>query len=135
MFARVAPASASGTGIAVFLVPAEAAGITVGAKDAKMGQDGSRTADVTFSHVRVGPEALVGGDGEVGYRAAMTSLARGRIHMAGLAVGPAQRALDESVAYAAIGHPGRHTHRELPTRAGDDRRPADRCARRPRARP
>ena len=66
-----------------------------------MGQEGSRTADVTFSHVRVGPEALVGGDGEVGYRAAMTSLARGRITMAGLAVGSAQRALDESVAYAA----------------------------------
>ncbi|MGK4598354.1 acyl-CoA dehydrogenase family protein [Amycolatopsis sp. w19] len=89
------------TGIAVFLVPADAPGITVGAKDAKMGQEGSRTADVTFSQVRVGPEALVGGDGEVGYKAAMTSLARGRIHMAGLAVGTAQRALDESVTYAA----------------------------------
>ncbi|WP_394361907.1 acyl-CoA dehydrogenase family protein [Amycolatopsis sp. SB7-3] len=89
------------TGIAVFLVPADAPGITVGAKDAKMGQEGSRTADVTFSQVRVGPEALVGGDGDVGYKAAMTSLARGRIHMAGLAVGTAQRALDESVAYAA----------------------------------
>ena len=31
----------------------------------------------------------------------MTSLARGRVHMAALAVGTAQRALDESVAYAA----------------------------------
>ncbi|MGY6653557.1 acyl-CoA dehydrogenase family protein [Amycolatopsis sp. TRM77291] len=94
------------TGIAVFLVPADAPGITVGAKDAKMGQEGSRTADVTFSQVRVGPEALVGGDGEVGYKAAMTSLARGRIHMAGLAVGTAQRALDESVAYAATATQG-----------------------------
>jgi acyl-CoA dehydrogenase len=87
--------------IAVFLVPADAPGIEVGPKDAKMGQEGSRTADVTFSRVRVGPEALVGADAEAGYRAAMTSLARGRIHMAGLAVGCAQRALDESVAYAA----------------------------------
>ncbi|WP_410583715.1 acyl-CoA dehydrogenase family protein [Amycolatopsis sp. lyj-108] len=95
-----------GTGIAVFLVPADAPGITVGAKDAKMGQEGSRTADVTFSQVRVGPEALVGGDGEVGYKAAMTSLARGRIHMAGLAVGAAQRALDESVSYAATATQG-----------------------------
>jgi len=100
VFARI------GTGIAVFLVPADAPGITVGAKDAKMGQEGSRTADVTFSQVRVGPEALVGGDGEVGYKAAMTSLARGRIHMAGLAVGTAQRALDESVAYAATATQG-----------------------------
>jgi acyl-CoA dehydrogenase len=71
-----------------------------------MGQEGSRTADVTFTNVRVGPEALVGGDGEVGYRAAMTSLARGRIHIAGLAVGCAQRALDESVAYAATATQG-----------------------------
>lgn len=95
-----------GTEIAVFLVPADAPGITVGPKDAKMGQEGSRTADVTFSQVRVGPEALVGGDAEVGYKAAMTSLARGRIHMAGLAVGTAQRALDESVAYAATATQG-----------------------------
>ncbi|MER6667089.1 acyl-CoA dehydrogenase family protein [Amycolatopsis japonica] len=94
------------TGIAVFLVPADAPGITVGPKDAKMGQEGSRTADVTFSQVRIGHEALVGGDGEVGYKAAMTSLARGRIHMAGLAVGTAQRALDESVAYAATATQG-----------------------------
>ena len=31
----------------------------------------------------------------------MTSLARGRVHIAAVAVGAAQRALDESVAYAA----------------------------------
>ncbi len=31
----------------------------------------------------------------------MTSLARGRIHIAALSVGTAQRALDESVSYAA----------------------------------
>ena len=106
VFARTAPASAENTGIAVFLVPADAPGIEVGPKDAKMGQEGSRTADVTFSEVKVGPEALVGGDGDVGYRAAMTALARGRIHMAGLAVGAAQRALDESVSYAATATQG-----------------------------
>ncbi|MEV6899931.1 acyl-CoA dehydrogenase family protein [Amycolatopsis sp. NPDC051372] len=106
VFARTRPASESGTGIAVFLVPADAPGITVGPKDAKMGQEGSRTAEVTFTGVRVGPEALVGGDGEVGYKAAMTSLARGRVHMAGLAVGAAQRALDESVSYAATATQG-----------------------------
>ena len=66
-----------------------------------MGQEGSRTAEVTFTDVRVGADALVGGDESTGYRAAMTSLARGRIHIAALSVGSAQRALDESVAYAA----------------------------------
>jgi acyl-CoA dehydrogenase len=106
VFARTRPASESGTGIAVFLVPGDAPGVEVGAKDAKMGQEGSRTAEVAFTGVRVGPEALVGGDGEVGYQAAMTSLARGRVHMAGLAVGQAQRALDESVTYAATATQG-----------------------------
>src|SRR5450631_2568354 len=68
VFARTEPAPSSGPGIAVFLVPASTPGIEVGAKDAKMGQEGSRTADVTFTQVRVGPAALVSGSGEVGYR-------------------------------------------------------------------
>ena len=101
VFARTRPADESGTGIAVFLVPAAAAGLQVGPKDHKMGQEGAWTADVTFSQVRVPASALVGGDEDAGYRAAMTSLARGRVHIAALAVGTAQRALDESVAYAA----------------------------------
>jgi acyl-CoA dehydrogenase len=101
VFARTRPADASGTGIAVFLVPADAAGVEVGAKDRKMGQEGAWTSDVHFSDVRVPASALVGGDVDAGYRAAMTSLARGRVHIAALAVGTAQRALDESVAYAA----------------------------------
>jgi acyl-CoA dehydrogenase len=66
-----------------------------------MGQQGSSTADVTFTDVKVGAESLVGGNGDIGYKAAMTSLARGRVHIAALAVGQAQRALDESVAHAA----------------------------------
>lgn len=101
VFARMQPPPEHRNGIAVFLVPADAEGVSVGPKDLKMGQEGSGTADVFFEGVRVGPEALVGGSGEAGYRAAMTSLARGRIHVAALSVGTAQRALDESVAYAA----------------------------------
>jgi acyl-CoA dehydrogenase len=101
VFARTRPADESGTGIAVFLVPADAPGVDVGPKDRKMGQEGALTSDVSFSDVRVPADALVGGDVDAGYRAAMTSLARGRVHMAALAVGTAQRALDESVGYAA----------------------------------
>ncbi len=101
VFARTRPADDNGAGIAVFLVPADAPGVEVGAKDAKMGQEGAWTSDVYFTDVRVGPESLIGGSEDIGYRAALTSLARGRIHIAALAVGTAQRALDESVAYAA----------------------------------
>ena len=106
VFARTRPADAEGAGIAVFLVPADTAGVEVGVKDAKMGQEGAWTADVYFTDVRVGPEALIGGSEDIGYRAALTSLARGRIHIAALAVGAAQRALDESVTFAATATQG-----------------------------
>ncbi len=106
VFARTRPADDKGAGIAVFLVSADATGIAVGAKDAKMGQEGAWTADVSFTDVRVPDSALVGGSEDIGYRAALTSLARGRIHIAALAVGAAQRALDESVAYAATATQG-----------------------------
>ena len=106
VFARTRPADDQGPGIAVFLVPADSAGVEIGAKDAKMGQEGAWTADVSFNDVRVGADALVGGSEDVGYRAAMTSLARGRVHIAALAVGAAARALDESVSYAATATQG-----------------------------
>ncbi|MEU3628463.1 acyl-CoA dehydrogenase [Amycolatopsis coloradensis] len=106
VFARTRPADASGTGIAVFLVPADTPGVEVAAKDKKMGQEGAWTANVSFTGVRVPNSSLVGGDEDAGYRAAMTSLARGRVHIAALAVGTAQRALDESVAHAATATQG-----------------------------
>ncbi|MDA3624060.1 acyl-CoA dehydrogenase family protein [Saccharopolyspora sp. WRP15-2] len=106
VFARTRPADDTGPGIAVFLVPADTPGLEVGTKDKKMGQEGAWTADVTFTDVRVPAEALVGGNEDDGYRAAMTSLARGRVHIAALAVGSAQRALDESVVYAATATQG-----------------------------
>ncbi|QZT63972.1 acyl-CoA dehydrogenase family protein [Mycolicibacterium austroafricanum] len=105
-FARSRPADDKGAGIAVFLVPADTPGVEVGAKDKKMGQEGAWTADVNFTDVRVPAAALVGGSEDIGYRAAMTSLARGRVHIAALAVGAAQRALDESVTYAATATQG-----------------------------
>jgi acyl-CoA dehydrogenase len=106
VFARTRPADSDGPGIAVFLVPADAPGVEVGAKDAKMGQEGAWTADVNFDEVRLPDAAVVGGDADNGYRAALTSLARGRVHIAALAVGTAQRALDESVTYAATATQG-----------------------------
>ncbi|OBF59116.1 acyl-CoA dehydrogenase family protein [Mycolicibacterium monacense] len=106
VFARTRPADDRGAGIAVFLVPADADGVEVGAKDAKMGQEGAWTADVNFTDVRVPASALVGGSEDIGYRAALITLARGRVHIAALAAGAAQRALDESVAYAATATQG-----------------------------
>ncbi|MFT4201543.1 acyl-CoA dehydrogenase family protein [Gordonia sp. (in: high G+C Gram-positive bacteria)] len=101
-FARTRPADANGPGIAVFLVPADTEGLTVAPHDAKMGQQGAWTSNVAYSGVRVPDSAVVGGDVDTGYRAAMISLARGRVHIAALAVGSAQRALDESLRHVAV---------------------------------
>jgi len=106
VFARTRAAGDQGPGIAVFLVPADAPGVEVGVKDAKMGQEGAWTSDVSFTDVRLDDTALIGGNEDIGYRAAMISLARGRVHIAAIAVGAAQRALDESVAYAATATQG-----------------------------
>ena len=105
-FARTRPTDADGPGIAVFLVPADTPGVSVDDHDRKMGQEGAWTADVHFDGVRVPASALVGGSVDVGYRAAMISLARGRVHIAALAVGSAQRALDESLRHAATATQG-----------------------------
>src|SRR5699024_8886751 len=126
VFARTRPADESGPGIAVFLVPGDAPGLSVGPPDRKMGQEGALTAEVALQGVRVPGSALVGGDVDAGYHAAMTSLARGRTHIAAVAVGAAQRAHDESVAVAA----GRALVRETAAAydSGEDRRIAPSAA-------
>jgi acyl-CoA dehydrogenase len=106
VFARTGDAESNSSSIGVFLVPANLPGVEIGPKDQKMGQEGSRTAEVRLNDVVVESDALIGSDPAAGYRAALTSLARGRIVIAALAVGAAQRALDESVAYAATATQG-----------------------------
>ncbi|GAA4621270.1 acyl-CoA dehydrogenase family protein [Actinoallomurus vinaceus] len=86
-------------GISTFIVEAGTPGLAVGPSDEKMGQRGAHTAEVYFDGVRVPATAMVGEEG-TGYRTAMTSLAHGRVHIAAVCVGVAQRLLDETVAYA-----------------------------------
>jgi acyl-CoA dehydrogenase len=105
VFARSDPAERGGRGISSFVVDARTPGVTVGPKDAKMGQSGAWTAEVFFDDVRVPADALIGEEGR-GYAAALTVLSRGRLHIAALCVGMAQRVLDESVAYAATAQQG-----------------------------
>ena len=106
VFARHADGPATGK-ISVFMVKAETAGVTVGPKDEKMGQHGAWTSEVRLDDVRVPAETLIGAPGE-GYVTAMRSLAHGRIHIAAMCVGLAQRALDETLSYAAHRKQGGH---------------------------
>ena len=105
VFARTDPGAEAGRGISVFAVAAASPGLTVGPRDHKMGQRGAWTAEVIFDEVRVPADRLVGEEGR-GYRSAMTVLARGRLHIAAVCVGTAQRILDESVAHAATSKQG-----------------------------
>jgi acyl-CoA dehydrogenase len=105
VFARTDPEQKGGRGISSFVVPADAPGVSLGAKDVKMGQSGAWTSEVFFDGVRVPADALIGEEGR-GYAKALTVLSRGRLHIAALCVGMAQRVLDESVAYAATARQG-----------------------------
>jgi len=108
VFARTDPQAPPGKGIGVFVVPAGTDGVTVAARDHKMGQAGAWTADVAFTGVRVPANALVGEAAQAGYATAMRSLAHGRLTIAGVCVGVSARLMDESVAYAKERTQGGH---------------------------
>ncbi|MGY1831787.1 acyl-CoA dehydrogenase family protein [Geodermatophilus sp. SYSU D01180] len=105
VFARTDPEEKGGRGISSFVVDAKAPGVSLGPKDKKMGQSGAWTSEVFFDGVHVPADALIGEEGR-GYSKALTVLSRGRLHIAALCVGMAQRVLDESVAYAATAKQG-----------------------------
>jgi acyl-CoA dehydrogenase len=102
VFARTDPAERGTRGITAFLVPRDSAGLSVGPNDHKMGQFGAHTADVSFDGVRVDGQNVVGGAEAIGrgYSIAMRCLSHGRIHIAALCVGMAERLVHESVEYA-----------------------------------
>jgi acyl-CoA dehydrogenase len=108
VFARTDLAAPPGKGIGVFIVPARLDGVSVAARDHKMGQAGAWTADVAFSGVRVPRDALVGEAAAAGYSTAMRSLAHGRLIIAALCAGVAARLIDESVTYARERSQGGH---------------------------
>lgn len=100
VFARTDPNAQGSKGISVFLVPTKAEGVTVGPKDKKMGQAGAWTSEIFFDDVRVPSASLVGGEEEVGFKAAMASLNKGRLHIGAICVGQATRILDDTIEHA-----------------------------------
>ncbi|MEE1928969.1 acyl-CoA dehydrogenase family protein [Streptomyces sp. TRM 70351] len=87
-------------GITAFLVPAEAAGLSAAVPERKMGMKGSPTAQVHLDGVRVPDGRRIGDEGQ-GFAIALAALDAGRLGIAACAVGLAQAALDEALAYAA----------------------------------
>jgi len=100
LMARTDPANRGAGGITAFIVDARSPGIRIGRPDRKMGQRGAHTADVIFDNVKVPVGNVIGLRPGQGFRTAMKVLDRGRLHIAALCVGAAERLIDEALAYA-----------------------------------
>ena len=85
-------------GITAFIVESTFEGFKVGKKEAKMGIRGSSTCELIFTNCFV-PECNVLGKIGEGFKIAMKTLDGGRIGIAAQALGIAEGALDETVAY------------------------------------
>jgi alkylation response protein AidB-like acyl-CoA dehydrogenase len=85
-------------GITAFLVPGDAAGLSAAAPERKMGMGGSPTAQVHFDEVEVPDARRIGEEGQ-GFSIALAALDSGRLGIAACAVGLAQAALAEALAY------------------------------------
>lgn len=86
-------------GINAFIVEKAWAGVTVGAKENKMGIRGSDTHTIMFQDVKVPKENRIGDDG-FGFTFAMKVLSGGRIGIAAQALGIASGAYELALKYA-----------------------------------
>jgi acyl-CoA dehydrogenase len=98
VMARTGEAGAKG--VSAFLVPRGQPGLSVGRPEKKMGQQGAHVCDVHFDGTPVPVANRLGEEGE-GFRIAMRVLDRGRLHIAAVCVGIAERLIADAVAYAA----------------------------------
>lgn len=100
VFARTDLKSKGTKGVSAFLVEAGLPGLTLGKHDQKMGQKGSHTCDVIFDDCHVPADALLGGVENQGFKTAMKTLDRGRLHISAVCVGLAERLIRDSLRYA-----------------------------------
>jgi alkylation response protein AidB-like acyl-CoA dehydrogenase len=86
-------------GLSAFLVPTDRPGFTAVPLHGKLGLRSCDTAELVLDGVEVGPEALLGGEGD-GLKVALSALDDGRMSIAASCTGLSQAALDAMVAYA-----------------------------------
>jgi len=86
-------------GISAFIVEKETPGFSFGKKEQKLGIRSSPTMELVFENCRIPAANLLGPEGD-GFKIAMKTLDGGRIGIASQALGIAQGALDQAVAYA-----------------------------------
>ncbi|MGE2832408.1 acyl-CoA dehydrogenase family protein [Mycobacterium sp. SMC-4] len=96
LFARTGEGS---QGISCFLVPRDTPGLTFGKPEEKMGLHAVPTTTAHYDNAIVDAERRIGSEGQ-GLQIAFSALDSGRLGIAAVAVGLAQAALDEAVAYS-----------------------------------
>ncbi|MFL0241312.1 acyl-CoA dehydrogenase family protein [Mycobacterium sp. SMC-18] len=96
LFARTGEGS---QGVSCFLVPSDTEGLTFGRPEEKMGLHAVPTTSAHYDGAFLPTERLIGAEGQ-GLPIAFSALDAGRLGVAAVAVGLAQSALDQAVAYA-----------------------------------
>ena len=91
--------SAGSRGLTAFIVERDREGVSVPRLENKMGFRTLSTADIEFNNVRVPAWNRLGEEGK-GFKTAMITLDKSRACVAAIAVGMAQRALDEAISFA-----------------------------------
>lgn len=97
VLARTDP-SAGNRGMSIFIVPLDAAGVSRGPKEHKMGQRASQVGALHFDNVALPQDSLLGDEGR-GFHMMMSALEKGRVGIAALAVGIAQAGLEAALEY------------------------------------
>jgi hypothetical protein len=92
-------AAPKGKGISCFLIEQQTPGLSIGKKEAKMGQNASATNELVFNNCRIPQSALMGRLND-GFRIAVSELAGGRIGIGSLALGVGLAAIDCATRYA-----------------------------------
>jgi acyl-CoA dehydrogenase len=100
IMARTDPGDRGAHGISAFIVERGTPGLSLGKPDRKMGQRGAHTCDVILDRCRVPATQLIGGKEGVGFKTAMKVLDKGRLHIAAVCVGAAERMLADALSYA-----------------------------------
>ncbi|MBO0856002.1 MAG: acyl-CoA dehydrogenase family protein [Nocardia sp.] len=96
VFARTGEGS---RGISCFLVPDGTEGLSFGKPEEKMGLSAVPTTTAHYDNAHIDADRRIGAEGQ-GLQIAFSALDSGRLGIAAVAVGLAQAALDEAVAYA-----------------------------------
>jgi alkylation response protein AidB-like acyl-CoA dehydrogenase len=96
LFARTSPGA---QGISCFLVPGDTAGLSFGKPEAKMGLHAVPTTSAHYDNAFIDVGRRIGEEGQ-GLSIAFSALDSGRLGIAAVAVGLAQAARDEAIAYA-----------------------------------